>query len=297
MSTSASRTVPRTVPHTVPKIEPDQLLARYEVVLLDSYGVLVDEDGALPGAAGFLTRLRDTGRRFMVLSNDASRRPQSSIARYRARGLSIDPAQLLTSGDLLAPHFAAQGLAGRRCVVLGPPDSEALVAEAGGVVVPRDDPTLEVLVVCDDEGYPFRETIETLIGTLYARRAAGEPVHLVLPNPDRIYPRGPGRFGLTAGSVAAVIEGALALRWPDDPPRFSRLGKPHAAIFETALSRLAVGEHERDRVVMVGDQLATDVAGARGVGIDSVLVGTGVCDPRRLPERGPRPTWWMRALG
>ncbi|MEM9463653.1 MAG: HAD hydrolase-like protein [Myxococcota bacterium] len=293
MSTSASRTAPR----IVPQIEPDPLLARYDVVLLDSYGVLVDEHGALPGAAPFLSRLREAGRRFMVLSNDASRQPHSSIARYRARGLSIEPAQLLTSGDLLAPHFAAEGLAGRRCVVLGPPDSEALVANAGGVVIPRDDPTLEVLVVCDDEGYSFRETIEALIGTLYARAEAGEPVHLVLPNPDRIYPRGPGQFGLTAGSVAAVIEGALALRWPDDPPRFYGLGKPHAAIFETALSRLGVGEHERDRVVMVGDQLATDIAGAHGVGIDSVLVGTGVCDPRRLPKRGPRPTWWMRAVG
>lgn len=279
----------------VPRIEPAALVDRYDVVLLDSYGVLVDEDGALPGAAAFLDRLSAAGRRFMVLSNDASRRPDTACRRYRARGLAIEPAQLLTSGDLIAPHFEATGLRGRRCVVLGPPDSEALVAEAGGVVIPRDDPTLEVLVVCDDSGYPFRETTETLVGTLYARRAAGAPVHLVLPNPDRIYPRGPGRFGLTAGSVAAVLEGALALRWPEDPPRFSALGKPHPAIFEAALDQLGVAEGER--VVMLGDQLVTDIAGAQGVGIDSVLVGTGVCDPQRLPPTGPRPTWWMDAVG
>lgn len=279
----------------VPRLEPAALVERYDVVLLDSYGVLVDEHGALPGATAFLARLRAAGRRWMVLSNDASRRPERSVQRYAERGLDIPAPQLLTSGDLIAPHFAAHGLAGRRCVVLGPPDSEARVAEAGGVVVPRDDPTLQVLVVCDDDGYPFRETIETLVGTLYARFGAGQPVHLVLPNPDLVYPRAPGRFGLTAGSVAAVLQGALALRWPDDPPRFCALGKPHAAIFEQALARLEV--QAGDRVVMVGDQLATDVAGARGVGIDAVLVGTGVCDPQRLPQGGPRPTAWMTAVG
>lgn len=278
----------------VPRLTPDELLARYDVVLLDSYGVLVDEHGALPGAAAFLHRLRAEDRRWMVVSNDASRRPATSVARYRERGLPIDTEHLLTSGDLIAPCFAARGLAGARCVVLGPPDSQALVREAGGELVPLSDPELEVLVVCDDDGYPFREAIETLVGTLYARIAAGHPVHLLLPNPDLVYPRSPGRFGLTAGSVARLLEGALALRFPEDPPRFVGLGKPHAPIFEHALARLGAGPD--DRVVMVGDQLATDIAGARALGLDAVLVATGVSDPRRLPTADPRPTAWMSAI-
>lgn len=278
---------------SVPRIDPASLLDRYDVVLLDSYGVLVSETGALPGAAEFLARLDDAGRAWMVVSNDASRLPASSVKRYAQRGLPIPAERLLTSGDLIGPHFEAAGLAGQRCVVLGPPDSHALVRQAGGELVEPDAPDLEVLVVCDDSGYPFRDTIETLVGSLYARFAAGEAVALVLPNPDLVYPRGAGAFGLTAGSVAAVLEGALSLRFPADPPRFQALGKPHAPMFERALERLGVGESDRDRVVMLGDQLATDVAGARGMGIDSVLVGTGVGDPHALPDDGPRPTWWM----
>lgn len=278
----------------VPRIEPAELLDRYDVVLLDSYGVLVDEHGALPGAPAFVDRLHRRDGRWMVLSNDASRRPATSVERYRERGLAIPAEHLLTSGDLIAPYFAAKGLAGRRCVVLGPPDSHALVQEAGAALVPADDPEIEVLVVCDDAGYPFRQTIETLVGTLYARIAAGHAVHLVLPNPDLVYPRSPGRFGLTAGSVARVLEGALALRFPESPPRFVSLGKPHAPIFERALARLDV--RPKDRVVMVGDQLATDIAGARAAGLDAVLIATGVSDPRRIPAKGPRPTAWMAGL-
>ena len=281
-------------PPTVPRIEPAELHARYDVVLLDSYGVLVDERGALPGAARFLTALQNSGTRWMVISNDASRLPSSSVERYQARGLPISGEHLLTSGDLIAPHFEAQNLAGRRCVVLGPADSQALVREAGGVVVDPLSPELEVLVVCDDEGYPFRETIEALVGHLYARFAAGHEVSLVLPTPDLIYPRGPGRFGMTAGSVAMLIEGALRLRFPEAPPRFTGLGKPHTPIFERALARL--GATKSDRVVMVGDQLATDIAGANAMGLDSVLIATGVCDPRQLPTTGPRPTAWLDGL-
>lgn len=279
----------------VPRLDPSQLLTRYEVVLLDAYGVLVDTHGALPGAAEFLAQLTEAGCRWMVLSNDASRRPQSSVERFAQLGLSIPESRVLTSGDLIAPHFETEGLTGRRCVVLGPRDSQAMVTKAGGVVVASDDPTLEVLVVCDDDGFPFRPTIEGLIGTLYARFAAGEPVHLVLPNPDLVYPRAPGRFGLTAGSIAGLLEGALRLRFPDAPPRFHALGKPHPPIFERALARLGVDASAR--VVMLGDQLATDIAGARAVGIDSVLVGTGVCDPQRMPKTGPRPTFWMPGVG
>ncbi|MCB9713237.1 MAG: HAD hydrolase-like protein [Myxococcales bacterium] len=281
-------------PPPVPRLLPSALLERYDVVLLDSYGVLVDEHGTLPGAIDFITRLRGSGRRWMVLSNDASRRPPTSVARYRERGLAIDAEHLLTSGDLISPYFAQAGLVGRRCVVLGPPDSHALVAEAGGELVPVDDPELEVLVACDDAGYPFRETVETLVSTLYARLAADRPVALVLPNPDLVYPRGSGTFGLTAGSVARLLEGALALRFPEEAPRFVGLGKPHAPIFEHALARLRV--EPGARVVMVGDQLATDVAGARAMGLDAVLVATGVSDPRRLPAHGPRPTAWLESL-
>lgn len=45
----------------------------------------------------------------------------------------------------------------------------------------------------------------------------------------------------------------------------------HAPIFEEAVRRIG-----SRRVAMVGDQLATDILGARRCGIDAVLVGTGL---------------------
>lgn len=53
----------------IPSIDPAGLVARYEVLLVDAYGVLVDHAQALPGAAAFLHRLREAERRFLVVSN------------------------------------------------------------------------------------------------------------------------------------------------------------------------------------------------------------------------------------
>ena len=76
------------------------LIARYDDFLIDAYGVLVDEDGALEGAAPALRRLDEAGRRWTLLSNDASRSVRAAVERYRGFGLPMTAARWLSAGDL-----------------------------------------------------------------------------------------------------------------------------------------------------------------------------------------------------
>jgi ribonucleotide monophosphatase NagD (HAD superfamily) len=85
--------------------------------------VLVSSAGALPGAAPFLRRLAAAGKTYLIVSNDASRLPVTTAARYGGFGLPIAVDQILTSGMLLPAHFAAAGLRGERMIVLGSADS------------------------------------------------------------------------------------------------------------------------------------------------------------------------------
>jgi len=270
----------------------DELCDRYDAFLLDAYGVLVDGSNSLPGAARFLHRLIDAHRPFIVLSNDASRLPATAATRYRGFGLPVTPDHILTSGSLISAYLQREGLDGRPCIVLGPPETRTFVTDVGGTVVEADDPAAEVLIVCDDGGYPFLHTIEDALSTAIHRLDRGQSIALLLPNPDRVYPKSPGKIGLAAGSVALVIESALRQRFGDYAPSFVRLGKPHAPIFEAALHRFG-DTIERTSVVMFGDQLQTDVAGANAAGIDSVLVGTGVTALDRDFSSGPRPSWLL----
>jgi len=248
------------------------VLDRYDAVLLDAFGVLVDGTSALPGAAALITELRRRGMPFLVVTNDASRLPATAAERFRRFGLDIPTGDVLTSGQLLGPYFAERDLAGARCLVLGTEDSQRYVTDAGGLVCPIDpDGDYQLVAACDDEGYPFLEGLNAALSVLFRAFDAGRPIHLVLPNPDLLFPAGGGRFGFTAGAVALLLEAALARRYPERAIEFDRLGKPHRPLFDAAVARLGTR-----RLLMVGDQLETDIAGARAAGLESALLVTGV---------------------
>jgi len=280
---------------TLPAITVDELVARYDAFLLDAYGVLVSSAGALPGAAPFLRRLERAGKPYLIVSNDASRLPSTTAARYQRFGLPITVDRVLTSGMLLADHFAAHGLGGAPTIVLGSRDSETYVRDAGGVVVPHGDDRATVVVAADDDGYPFLESVNEVVTVLLRRLGRGERTHLVLPNPDLVFPSGEDAFGITAGAIAVTLEAVMRLRDPGGSHRFVPLGKPHPPMFEAAARRfLGV---ERRRLVMIGDQLGTDILGAQSAGIDSVLVETGVARLADLATSEVRPTFTLSSVG
>jgi HAD superfamily hydrolase (TIGR01450 family) len=257
----------------IPTTSVGELNERYPVLLLDAYGVLISGGEALPGAVELISHLNQIDKPFFILTNDASRLPSTSSTRLKGIGLDITAERIVSSGCLIKPYFAAHGLAGARCVVLGTDDSRQMVNDAGGEVI---DVTIaeevDVAVVCDEDGYDLLASLDALLTLLFRSIDRGSAPTLVLPNPDLIYPAGGGRFGITAGSIAVILESALALRYPQRPELvFDRLGKPHATIFEEARRRAGTGD-----LVMIGDQLDTDIRGANDFGIDSVLVLTGL---------------------
>ena len=244
----------------------DQLIERYDALLFDAYGVLVHVSGPMPGAPELVARLNRIDKPYCIVTNDASRLPDKAAARYRRYGLEVAADNIITSGALLPEYFAKHGLRGSRCVVLGPADSRRYVELAGGEVVPADA-AFDVLVIGDESGFPFLETVDTALTTLFKLLDAGRRVHLVLPNPDLIYPSGVDSFGVAAGASRCCSRrrcaAAIAI---DRGLEFARLGKPYPHLYEAAMARCDT----RD-VVMIGDQLETDIAGANGCGIDSAL--------------------------
>ena len=268
-----------------------ELIARYPVILFDSFGVLASSNAVLPGAVELIANLNSIAKTYFVLTNDASALPESRSENYAKLALNIKPEQIITSGGLLSRYFADEHLQGLRCVILGPEDSVRYVQIAGGEVVPIGA-DFDAVVIGDQSGFPFLETMDQVMTDLFRKTDKGENVRLILPNPDLIYPDGDG-FGFASASIAMLLESALKLRYPErDDLHFIRLGKPHEAIFAEALRRSGT----RD-MVMIGDQLETDIKGANDFGLDSVLVGTGIAalDLSWAPE-STRPTYTLRSL-
>ena len=99
---------------------------------------------------------------------------------------------------------------------------------------------------------------------------------------------------MTGGALAVMIAHILSDRYGDRAPAFEKLGKPHSFIYEEGMVR--AGVNKRD-VVMIGDQLATDVRGALEFGIDAALVTTGLTTLSNVDDQwSVRPTWLIDDL-
>jgi HAD superfamily hydrolase (TIGR01450 family) len=249
-----------------------RLLDEYDGILLDAYGVLVDVSGPLPGAGALVALMNETKKPYAVCSNDASRLPETYAARFRRAGLDIPAERITSAGQLLDAYFAEHALAGARVAVLGTADSVAFVTAAGGVVVPLGaGMEVDVLAVCDDDGFDFKEGLDAAVSAVARSVAADRPIRLVLPNPDLLYPKSASELGFTAGAVAGMIEAGIARKFPHREVRFDRLGKPQPALLLHARTKV-LGALTSPRLVMVGDQVETDIAAARAAGMDSALV-------------------------
>ncbi len=277
---------------TIPFITADELAERYEALLFDAYGVLVHSEGPMPGAPELIAYLNRHAKPYYIVTNDASRSPQSTSTRYKSFGLAIDADRIITSGSLLPGYFKANALQGARCAVLGTRDSASYVREAGGVIVPTDE-DFEVLIVADESGFPFLEHVDAALTTMFRVIDSGQRPQLLLPNPDLIYSQGEHAFGVAAGSVALILEAALQRRYRSrEELRFVPLGKPNTPMYEEGLRRCGT-----PNVAMVGDQLETDIRGANACNIDAVLLTTGVTvDAESAIPAEMRPRWRMRSL-
>lgn len=273
-----------------------RLLDEHAGLLLDAYGVLVDVSGPLPGARALIELLEREGKPYAICSNDASRSPATYARRFASAGLAIPAHRIASAGLLLADYYRRRSLAGARTAVLGTADSRELVTAAGGLVVPlRPGMEIDALAICDDEGFDFREALDLVLSAAVRAVSAGRPPALILPNPDILYPKSEGELGFTAGGMACMIEAGLARKFPGQPLTFDRLGKPGPELLRFAHQH-ALGDLHFEHLLMVGDQVETDIAAAAAAGLPSALVD-GVSQWQFAQAgRGATPTYLLASV-
>ena len=259
----------------IPNTNINDIITNYEAILFDAYGVLINEYGVLPGAKLLIDHLNNIKKPYYIVTNDASRSVATSSEFYKALGLKITEEKIITAGSLIYRYFENNNLIGSQCRVLGTEDCFSYIADAGGVI---NQDEFEVLIIgASPDNYSFSD-IEDLINKIFEILDQGKTISIILLNPDLLYPKTTNYVGIGAGSILLWLEKFVDIRYPNKSKLgITRLGKPYKEIFEEAFQRTKTMD-----MVMIGDQLQTDILGAVNFGIDSVLVYSGLTEENVL---------------
>jgi HAD superfamily hydrolase (TIGR01459 family) len=242
-----------------------QLAPLYDGFILDLWGVIHDGVAPLPGSIECLNALMEQGKRIVLLSN-APRRAEDVVRRITAIGV---PTALyhhvMSSGEEAWQHLYRRDdpfyiALGRRCLHIGS-ERDMEIREGLGLEFTDTAEEADFILNTGPAGWDDRiEDYEPILRTALRR-----DLPMVCANPDLVVMHG-DRLALCAGALAKWYEEAGGrVRWH---------GKPFGSVYETCLGLLGI--EDRAKILAVGDSLRTDIAGAAGAGIDSLLIAGGI---------------------
>ena len=232
---------------------------RYDAFLLDAFGVLNIGETAIEGVAGRIADLRAMGKQVLIVSNAAGFPHASLMAKYTRLGYDFVPEDVVTSRrTLLAGLNGGQSL---RWGLMATPAAGLGDLEDLDLIYLEEDPAPYAEV----EGFLMIGSAAWTEGrqALLEQALAERPRPVLVGNPDIVAPREAG-FSIEPGHFAHRLADRTGV-----VPQF--FGKPFANIYDLALARLDPLP-PRDRILMVGDSLHTDILGAQAAGLASALV-------------------------
>lgn len=249
------------------------LAATYQVGLVDLDGVVCWGERSVPHATAALSRAYSSGMRPLFVTNNASRTPGEVIRLLQGLGLPATEGDVITAAEAAARLVASLVPPRSRVLVIGGSAMEQALREENLIPVRSAEDTPRAVV----QGLSPEVDWSQLAEGAYAV-ARGLP--WIVSNMDPAVPRDRG-IAPGNGAMAAAIR-IVTGREP------LVAGKPERGFYQEALRRCADGQS-----LSIGDRLDTDIAGARRVDMDSMLVLTGVTSVTDLLAAPPphRPTY------
>jgi HAD superfamily hydrolase (TIGR01458 family) len=221
--------------------------------LIDLDGVLYTGDTAIPGARKALSFLAEKGYPFRCVSN-STRKCRTTIAtKLKKLGFDI-PEHAIFTPSLAAVRFMQETRKYRAYLLTaGDVDQDFM-----GTCCDDGSTTVDYVIV-GDAGDKV-----TYASLNHAFRCLMDGADLIALEKDR-YWMAPDGLSLSAGPFVAALEFATG-------KTATVVGKPARAFFELALRDMGLAA---EGVVMIGDDILTDIGGAQAAGMQGVLVRTG----------------------
>jgi NagD protein len=236
--------------------------------LTDMDGVLVHEGTPVPGAPEFIGRLRDSGKPFLILTNNSIYTARDLQARLSRLGIEVAERNIWTSA-LATAQFLSDQRPGGTAYVIGEAGLTTALHAVGYVLTDHEP---DYVVLGETRTYSFEAITQAI-------RHINAGARFIATNPD---PTGPSSEGAlpACGSVAALISKATSVE-----PYF--VGKPNPMMMRSALNTI---QAHSETTAMIGDRMDTDVLCGLEAGLETILVLTGISERNEVSRYPYRPS-------
>ncbi|MFC1498151.1 HAD-IIA family hydrolase [Verrucomicrobiota bacterium] len=236
-----------------------------KAILLDLDGTVYWGTKEVPGAGRFITNMRKKGIRCMFVTNRANRTRPRICQQLQEYGIPCEPEDIITSALATVQHLKKGST-----YFIGEEGMKQAIEESQMTI---DEESPNYVIVSYDRTVDY-EKIKKACNLIH------KGAKFIATNPDRGLKTQDGISPGTGSIVAAVSAGCGV------EPLI--IGKPEKLIIEMALEQLDV---PRDDVILVGDNIETDVPAGQKAGLRTALLLGGISVLQDIDNAPFQPTW------
>jgi len=244
-------------------------------------GLMIDMDGTIykgrniiPGAKEMVDFLLEEKIPFVFLTNNSSHTIDHYFNKLRSMGFDISRKHILSS-TIATARFIRERRAGMKVYVVADPEVTQEIKDLG-IDSREDDP--DIVLLTFDRSITFDK-----INKAYHFIMNG--AELIATHPDDLCPT-EDSYDVDIGQFIHMLS-YLTDTFP------VIIGKPSLLMAEMAAGEMGV---DKDRTIMIGDRIYTDMRMASNAGIDSILVLSGEAKISDVEEMEMKPTYVIESV-
>lgn len=253
-------------------------LAEKRLFLLDMDGTIYLDESIFDGTLDFLAHVRQSGGRYVFLTNNSSKGTQAYIEKLGRMGITAMGEDFLTSADATIRYLKKTYAADVVYYVCGTESLKAQLRSEGLRVADSLCDAIGVLLLGYDTELTYRKLEDCCI-------LLGRGVDYIATHPDLVCPTWYGSAP-DCGSVIEMLDTACHRR-----PLV--IGKPQPEMVLLALEKFGCAPED---ACLIGDRVYTDIACGVNAGIDTVFVLSGEGVVSDTEKYHVQPTWILNNI-
>lgn len=238
--------------------------------LIDLDGTMYRGDGQIEGAIPFIEELIKRNQPFYFLTNNSKRTRKQNVEHMEKVGFHGIKEEHFFTSAMAAARYAKKHIDGRNAYYVGQDGLKEALEENGFILSEKN---VDVVFVGLNTEATYKEYSKALGYLLKGAKLIGT-------NNDRILAQKDG-FSIGNGSIVAMFEYASGQKSP-------KIGKPHETILLEALDYF---DKTKEEVILIGDNLETDILLGNRCDIETIFVTSGVHQREDIEKLGIHPDY------